>query len=332
MTSAPIAAWTFHGGRLGEARAAYPDAAGPWLDLSTGINPHSWPGVAELDIDWHALPGEHALAALEEAASAYFGVAEAHLCAVPGTEIGLRLVGDLLEGPAVHVGPGYRTHAAMLQGSREILAEAMAHAPLASVVLANPNNPDGHVTSRQVLDAQLAKLTGSPHWLIVDEAFADTSPAISIADRIGDKRPLVVFRSFGKFFGLAGVRLGFVLGPQTLIARVRAVLGSWPVSAAALAIGLAAYCDRTWIAGMREQLQAEAEALHAVLMRHGLTPQGACPLFSLAETDDAAQLFDQLARQAILTRPFDYDPRRLRIGLPGSADELERLDRALANG
>jgi cobalamin biosynthetic protein CobC len=323
---------TFHGGRLSEARAAYGGAGGPWLDLSTGISPHAWPGVADLDIDWRALPDEQALVALEAAAAAHFGVRAANLCAVPGTEIGLRLVGAMIDGPAVRVGPGYRTHAAMLSAAREIAAAALENAIDASILLANPNNPDGHVVSPSLLDAHLIRLAGSPHWLIVDEAFADASPAASIADRINDGRPLILFRSFGKFFGLAGVRLGFVLGPHALIERVRAGLGSWPVSSAALAIGTAAYHDRAWTEKMRAQLQAEATALDGILLRHGLYPRGDCPLFRLVETEDAFGLFDHLARQAILTRPFDHDPRLLRIGLPGSDTALARLDRALARG
>ncbi|WP_213980455.1 threonine-phosphate decarboxylase [Sphingomonas sp. dw_22] len=324
--------FTFHGGRLSEARSAYAEASRPWLDLSTGINPHAWPGIADIDIDWRALPDERALIALETAAATYFGTHAANVCAVPGTEIGLRLVGSMIEGPSVHVGPGYRTHTAMLPGARAIRTEELPEIRDASILLANPNNPDGHVTSSSLLDAHLDRLKGTPHWLIVDEAFADTQPAISIADRIDDARPLILFRSFGKFFGLAGVRLGFVLGPQALIERVHARLGSWPVSSAALAIGTAAYRDRAWIEAMRDRLRAEAEALNRVLLRHGLQPQGDCPLFRLIQAPDAPALFDHLARQAILTRPFDQDSHRLRIGLPGSDEALARLDRALAYG
>lgn len=312
--------WTFHGGRLSAAKAAYRDAPGPWLDLSTGINPHRWPGAAGATIDWAALPDEVALRDLEAAAARYFEVDPDHLCAVPGTEIGLRLLGTMIAGPLAHVGPGYRTHAD--------IAPAATPATEASILLANPNNPDGRLFDRH----KLLAMTRPPHWLIVDEAFADVEPRWSIADRIGDAQRLIIFRSFGKFFGLAGVRLGFVLGQRPMIARYRARLGSWPVSAAALAIGAAAYRDAAWIDEMRTRLRADAAALDVVLAGHGLVATGACPLFRLIATDDAATLFDRLARQAILTRPFDHDPRWLRIGLPGSAEALERLDRALADG
>ena len=115
-------------------------------------------------------------------------------------------------------------------------------------------------------------------------------------------------------------------------AAFRARLGAWPVSSAALAIGTAAYRDQAWIAATRKRLMADKAALDTVLQRHGFSPRGESPLFRLIETEDAQALFDRLARHAILTRPFDYDPRWLRLGLPGSPEGLERLDRALANG
>jgi len=142
----------------------------------------------------------------------------------------------------------------------------------------------------------------------------------------------VIFRSFGKFFGLAGLRLGFVIGPRAVIAKFRARLGAWPVSAASIAIGTAAYRDAAWIASSRADLHRWAAALDAVLARHGLAARGGCPLFRLVETDQAEALFERLARRAILTRPFDYDPRWLRLGLPGSEADLARLDTALTLG
>jgi len=143
---------------------------------------------------------------------------------------------------------------------------------------------------------------------------------------------LVVFRSFGKFFGLAGVRLGFVLGPPTLLARIRHRLGAWPLAAAALAIGSTAYRDHPWIAATRALLASEAQRLDAVLRETGLDPIGASPLFRLVECDDARGLFEKLARRFILTRPFADHPRWLRIGLPPSDAARERLREALADG
>lgn len=320
--------WTWHGGGLAAARRHF--GGEDWLDLSTGINPHPWPGVASLAFDWQRLPEPGSLTALEHAAATMFGADPAHVCAVPGTEIGLRLVGALagrlIDGPAAHVVPSYRTHAAMVPGSAAIpfpAAGAAEGEDRGALILANPNNPDGWLlTSADVLSR-------SKGWLLVDEAFADCHPDCSVAPLVGEGRKLIVFRSFGKFFGLAGVRLGFVLAPQAILEPLREMLGAWPLSAPALAIGTAAYADTAWIAATRERLFAQAHALDTMLARNGYQPRGACPLFRLVEVDEAAALFERLARQAILTRPFAENPRWLRLGLPQDSAALARLEAAL---
>ncbi|MEI9926884.1 MAG: aminotransferase class I/II-fold pyridoxal phosphate-dependent enzyme [Sphingomonas sp.] len=330
-----MAGWTFHGGRLSEARRTYPQAPLPWLDLSTGINPHAWPGAAGVEIDWQPLPDEKELAALEAAAAAHFGASPASVCALPGTEIGLRLLGGLgLPVPAHYVSPGYRTHGeAFAEGraiDRAVLAAAAEEA--GTILLANPNNPDGHIFAAEELLRLASRSSSSGGWLVIDESFADACPEASLAPRLDETMPVLLLRSFGKFFGLAGVRLGFAVGPQAPIGALRRKLGSWPVSAAALRIGIGAYRDAVWIEAMRERLAADASALDAVLARHGIASLGDCPLFRLADAGDGAALFDRLARQGILTRPFDDARSWLRFGLPGSEEALARLDRALTDG
>lgn len=318
--------WTWHGGGLEAAKRRFGGA--DWIDLSTGINPHPWPGAATMAFDWQRLPDTQDLARLEAVAARYFGVDARHVCAVPGTEIGLRLVGALIGGPAQHMAPGYRTHGAMIAGSAAVTwpdtGDRAGH-----LILANPNNPDGRALAAGTMHDLLERRTG---WLLADEAFADADPASSIAASVGDGRRLVVFRSFGKFFGLAGVRLGFVLAPQAIVAALRERLGAWPLSAAAIAIGTAAYADAGWIAAARQRLGEEAAALDAMLARRGHRPAGACPLFRLIEVGDAHALFERLARRAILTRPFADQPRWLRLGLPADAVALARLDAALIDG
>ncbi|MGV7119284.1 aminotransferase class I/II-fold pyridoxal phosphate-dependent enzyme [Sphingopyxis sp. 550A] len=317
--------WTWHGGALEAAKRHFGTGDAPWLDLSTGINPHRWPGADKMAIDWHRLPEREALAHLEAAAAAHFGVEARHVCAVPGSEVGLRLAGRIIGGAARHVAPAYRTHGEIFSDSAPI-DRAEAPTCKGTLLLANPNNPDGRIVDIAMLDAMLAEREG---WLLVDEAFADCAPVTSIAHRIDADTRLLVFRSFGKFFGLAGVRLGFVLGPPSFLDALRVLLGAWPVSAAAIAIGTAAYRDRDWIDTMRKRLSREAAALDALFARHNLPVTGACPLFRLVETAEAGVLFDRLARAAILTRPFADRPLWLRLGLPGSAAALARLDAAL---
>ena len=195
-------------------------------------------------------------------------------------------------------------------------------------MLANPNNPDGVDRST----AQLARLADAQMraggWLIVDEAFADAMPESGF---VGGER-VVVLRSFGKFFGLAGVRLGFVIAPPDIVQRLRDLLGDWPVSSHAIVWGSAAYADRTWIAATRTALVERAAALDAVLVRHGLVAKGACPLFRMVETPDAEALFLRLAAAGILVRPFADAPQRLRFGVPAAAADLERLEKVLRHG
>ncbi|MEO5586324.1 MAG: threonine-phosphate decarboxylase [Novosphingobium sp.] len=324
--------WTYHGGRLAAARAVFGDHPGPWIDLSTGINPDPWREVDSVEIDWQRLPEEGALRDLEAAAANHFGADPANVAALPGTEIGLRLLGDLLTGPAEYRWPSYRTHAEIFASSEPVRGIAPKGSGARHLVLANPNNPDGQqLPAARLLDL-LSELHDHGAWLIVDEAFADANPRESLTPHVSDDAPLVVFRSFGKFFGLAGVRLGFVLGPSEIVAACRARLGAWPVSSAAIAIGAAAYRDHEWIAGTRAALAGKAAELDALLSGHGLAAMGQCPLFRLIKTSDAAEAFERLARQAILTRPFDYNPEWLRIGLPRDEDEWARLDRALSRG
>lgn len=316
-------ALTCHGGRLDEAAALYPRAPQPWIDLSTGINPVAWRPDASIEIDWGRLPSPSALARLEEIAAALFGARASSVVAVPGTEIALRMIGRLgLPGPFHWVAPGYPTHAEAFEHATPIAIEdaASTHGTL---LLANPNNPDGRMLDRATLCAWARR-----RWLIVDEAFVECDPAASLLPALPDKT--IVLRSFGKFFGLAGVRLGFVIGPDDIVRRFRSMLGDWPVSGAAIAFGTAAYRDTAWITAARARIAGDARALDAVLRRHGLQPRGECPLFRLVTCDPS--LFARLARAGILTRSFDYAPDWLRIGLPANAGALGRLDRALGDG
>lgn len=322
------ARWTWHGGGLEAARRHF--GAGDWIDLSTGINPKPWLGAADLAFDWQRLPDPDALAQLEAVAASFFGVDARHVCAVPGSEIGLRLTGMLVNRPARHIAPSYRTHGEMIADCAPIEPEA-ARSHDGTLILANPNNPDGRVTGVVAMRALLTG-RGTDDWLLVDEAFADIDPGASVATLVNDDARLVVFRSFGKFFGLAGVRLGFVIAPQTIVAALRERLGAWPLSAAAIAIGTAAYIDRDWVAATRARLFADAAALDALLARQGHRPTGDCPLFRLIEVEDARALFERLAQRAILTRPFADRPDWLRIGLPADAGARARLEAALADG
>lgn len=318
--------WTWHGGGVKAARAHF--GGTDWIDLSTGINPHPWPHADTTPVNWRDLPCEHALRELEATAAQHFGAAPDNVCAVPGTEVGLRIVGEFLPAPVCHVSPTYRTHAEMAACSRAVSREELAAHQTGTLILAHPNNPEGYLAETQgVLDR--VKPANGTAWVALDEAFTDCDPARSMAQAVDDATRLIVFRSFGKFFGLAGLRLGFVIAPSAIVQRLRAKLGAWPVSAAAIAIGTAAYRDRQWVQHMREKLDNDARQVDLMLRSMGYTVSGECPLFRLIDCADGHALFHHLARQQILTRPFDGQPRWLRIGLPENAQALDRLARAL---
>jgi cobalamin biosynthetic protein CobC len=327
MTSA----FLHHGGRLAEAVRRFGGEAGDWLDLSTGLNPVPWPVAQAPATDWTALPDPDALAALEAAAARHFGSDPALTCAVPGSETALRLLAGMLERPGRALVPAYRTHAEAFAKSRPI---AFAQDPQDGevIVLANPNNPDGLLHAPADILGWHARIARTEGWLIADEAFADCHPDASVAAEVAPGSRLIVLRSFGKFFGLAGLRLGFVIAPPTLAVRLRLLLGSWPVHAAALTIGRAAYADAEWTADTRADLTRRAAALDAVLEHNGLAPQGACPLFRYLTGCDAQALFARLAQARILTRPFAERPDTLRLGVPADPAALGRLDRALRHG
>jgi cobalamin biosynthetic protein CobC len=195
-------------------------------------------------------------------------------------------------------------------------------------VLVNPNNPSG----RALPPDQVVDLTDGT--LLVDEAFADLDPALSVAPLAGAPgfERLIVLRSFGKFHGLAGARLGFLVAEPALVARVRQALGDWPVSGPAIAAGLAAYADTAWAILTRLRLVDDAARLDALLRQAGFDIAGGTSLFRLTRAADAPRRFQVLAQAGILTRPFPWDETLIRFGLPGPqadwlrlADALERL-------
>ena len=318
-----------HGGSLGEARAAYGEPPEGWLDLSTGINPHAYP-ISLPPRALASLPDPADVERLEALArETYRAPDSAAVVAVPGTQAAIQLLPTLFAPRRVGVlTPTYAEHVSAWARAGHGVREVSALDTDADVmVLVNPNNPDGAVRPQRAI-LGLAERAETGGFVLVDEAFADIAPAASVAPWAG--RPgLVILRSFGKFYGLPGLRLGFVLGPDDLVHRLRDLLGPWAVSGPALDAGLAALGDRAWAAAMRVRLAASALALDACLARHGLAVIGGTLLFRLVETPDAARLHHALARRGLWTRRFTRWPYWLRFGLPRDESGLGRLDHAL---
>jgi cobalamin biosynthetic protein CobC len=331
--------FAYHGGRLCVARQLYPDVPQPWVDLSTGINPSAYPAPRASARARNRLPEPTELARLESIAAAAFGVSEpSRLVATGGTENALRLLPHVLRlTDAAIAGPTYGSHAQAWVGANattRVVAESELSATTTRAValtIVNPNNPDGRVVARGPLLALHDSLQASGGVLIVDEAFADIDPQISVADLAGSERAprLIVLRSFGKFYGLAGLRLGFVIAAPSIGATLRHLLGDWPVSVDALTAGIAAYADSTWAQRTRESLQRTAQRFDRLLTGSGFEIVGGTTLFRLARAQDAQSRFAHLLSCGVLARPFDHDATLLRFGLPGGRNDWQRLTTAL---
>ncbi len=320
MTTAATDPFRFHGGRLAAAAARFDSAPQPWIDLSTGISPWAYPVPEMGQAAWSRLPEPEELERLEAAAAQTFGVDNpAEIVAVPGSDMAIRLLGTLFaEQRSAMLTPIYSGHKAAWPDATEIGLEAAAEYDL--IVLANPNNPDGRIVSPE-------HLRTLPGQVIVDEAFADTAPLASLLPERGDA---IVLRSFGKFYGLAGVRLGFVIADSVVAERLRTMLGDWPVSGIAVTVGLAAYQDQQWQDNQRRHLQEAADRLDKLLEKSDLDIIGGTSLFRLTSHDKARELFVILGQSGILVRPFSDIATQLRFGLPASEGEWTRLEDALS--
>jgi cobalamin biosynthetic protein CobC len=326
-----------HGGDLTEAIARHGGTPQMWLDLSSGINPWPWPIPADVPgAVWQRLPSRAAEKGLIAAArDAYSVPAAAEVVAAPGTQALIQWLPQLARaGPVAIAGPTYHEHElAWRFAGHDVIAladlddfpETACHA-----VVVNPNNPDGRVTGHAALARAAALLRDRGGWLVVDEAFADVRPAIS-AIGLCAELPVVVLRSFGKFYGLAGLRLGFAITQRDIAQRISLALGPWPCSGPALNIGAAALRDHEWAVCARDAIEQQAGKLDAVLAAAGLTVRGGTGLFRLVRHPDASNMQAALAARRIWCRRFDWADDLLRFGLPLNDHDLDRLAGALAS-
>lgn len=338
-----------HGGRLRAAAAHYDIPLSDWLDLSTGINPQAWP-VPPVPADaWLRLPEDED--GLDQAAAAYYGCPAANLLALAGSQAAIQLLPHLFAPTRVAMlAPTYAEHPAAWQAAGHALCELPAAELLASdariIVVGQPNNPTGSHFSPSELLATADRLAGQGGFLLIDEAFVDATPALSLAAHAG--RPgLLILRSLGKFFGLAGARVGFLLADPVLLDRVREALGPWPVSGPARFAARLALADHAWQAAARQRLAGDSARLGELLAplnevdsaerrraearptQPSHAPPAGTALFRWLPHPQAAALAEEFARQGILVRHFDH-LSALRFGLPGTAADWQRLSAAIA--
>jgi cobalamin biosynthetic protein CobC len=319
-----------HGGRLRRAALEYGIPLSDWLDLSTGINPHGYPAPPIPPAIWQRLPEDHD--GLEAAAARYYGTDE--LLPVAGSQPAIQALPALIAGERVTVlAPTYAEHPHAWRDRcvRACAADTIdaAVADTDVLLLVQPNNPSGTQFPRARLLDWHARLAARGGWLIVDEAFIDADPAESLAGDAG--RPnLIVLRSLGKFFGLAGARVGFVLAPAELRERLAARLGPWTIGGPARHVARTALADGAWQTAMRTRLARDGIRLAELLHRSGLGEPAGPALFQWLRHPDAAALHHRLARTGILVRHFDA-PASLRFGLPPDETGWARLALALAD-
>ncbi|WP_171125305.1 MULTISPECIES: threonine-phosphate decarboxylase [unclassified Ruegeria] len=306
-----------HGGGLDGAIESYGGARGDWMDLSTGINPHPYDVTGLTPSDWSALPDHGAFERLTSAARRFWSVPdEADILPAPGASALIARIPDLAPRGRVHITPPtYNEHAAAFSAHGWSI---QPDGPAEARVIVHPNNPDGRIWTEADANAPLT---------VIDESFCDVSPEASLI-HLATKPGVIVLKSFGKFWGLAGLRLGFAIGDPNLIARLNDLTGPWAVSGPALRIGERALSDTAWADATRQRLTEETIRLDTLLTRKGARLVGGTTLFRLYAVDKAADWQDRLAHAHIWSRIFPYSQTYLRLGLP-PANGWARLEAAL---
>ncbi len=305
-----------HGGNLDAAIAHYGGDRAEWIDLSTGINPQPYPLPRFGNDLWTALPDSRAFDRLTDAARQFWAIPDAAaVLAVPGASAAIAQLPRVLLGQTVRIAtPTYNEHQAAFSGAGWDIAPNNADVQVA----VHPNNPDGRMWTA-------AELTGPS--VIIDESFCDVAPATSHIARAAEPGT-VILKSFGKFWGLAGLRLGFAIGDPDLISALKEALGPWQVSGPALFIGAEALRDFAWAEDTRLRLETDSARLDRIMVGSQARPLGGTPLFRLYEVADAPAAQAHLAHHRIWSRAFPYAPTWLRLGLPAE-EGFDRLATAI---
>ena len=302
--------------------------------MSTGVNPWPYEPAAISSSAWARLPERAEGVALENIARATYGAPNsAEIIAAPGTQAIIQWLPRLYRVDSVGVlGPTYDEHEKCWKtcGAKVINAASLDALDRCDVIVAvNPNNPDGRLYDPKVLKALAGKITARGGLLVVDEAFMDVvEPGFSLIPSLQEEN-VIVLRSFGKAYGLAGLRLGFAIAPSALNCPLREALGPWAVSGPALAVGAQALADAQWLFASTQRLIHDSGRLKDLLQSSGFQIVGGTPLFQLAQQQDAAASFDRLCRAGILTRAFEDRPNLLRFGVPPDEKAWRRLEAAL---
>ncbi|QMU57108.1 MAG: threonine-phosphate decarboxylase [Boseongicola sp.] len=315
-----------HGGDLARAINTYGGTANDWIDLSTGINRRAYPVPMLSDAAWRSLPDKDATANLLQAARTAYRTTWP-MTQMAGAQAAIQLLPRLATpGEARILSPTYNEFQAALNDANWTVTRVTSETDLPGAdvaIVVNPNNPTGH----HIHPEALHKLAQKVGILIVDESFGDATPDLSLLPGTMPEN-VVVLRSFGKFFGLAGARLGFVAGPQNMIDQIQSGAGPWPASGPAIEIGTKALNDLNWQDNMRTQLAEDASRMDSIAIKAAWIPVGGTHLFRTYDTGAAAACQEMLANSRIWSRIFPYSNSWMRLGFPGSEEEWERFEDA----
>lgn len=335
-----------HGGSVELAAQTYGIALENWLDLSTGINPVGWPVPSIPKSFFHSLPDYSQ--SLLNSARTYYGCES--IIAGAGSQAFIQALPRLREASVVAVPAlGYTEHEASWTACGHEILRYQSTAELQQwlddercdvVLVINPNNPSTQQVAKTQLLQWREKLEKRQGWLIVDEAFMDMQPENSLAG-VSQLKGLIVLRSLGKFFGLAGIRVGFALAETAVLRQIAGELGPWHVSGPSQWVAQQALADRVWQQSTRLRLAAWMSA-YQKLLDDTLGPIVGCNgehahlfISYRAERSLGEHLYQALAKQGVLIRLIDVDEREilLRFGLLDTreSESLKKLRNSILN-
>jgi cobalamin biosynthetic protein CobC len=327
-----------HGGKLEEIKSAYPRQKLDWIDLSTGISPFSYP-TDDKSIDLKGLPQHQE--SLMQAACQYYKTQ--NLTVIPGSMWAIQMLPVLRRLKVTDVRPvllpkqgfnehqkSWRAQGYKIEVYNEVPTDQQLNHAQACVVI-NPNNPTGRLTEATVLKDMLKILTSNGAWLIIDEAFIDPYQILnldkySMSNRVADEN-LIVLRSFGKFFGLAGLRLGVILANKVIQNNISSLLNNWSINNSAQAIGIKAWLDDSWQSKNNKKLALAGERLRLLFITLNYTTVGTV-FFQTLYIKNAKELYESLLSKGIYTRLLDNE-NGIRFGLPSTELHWQRLKQVL---
>lgn len=307
----------------------FPSAPTPWLDLSTGINPWPYP-LSNIEIsDLHHLPTKRSFENCRDSMSAAFLCPADTILPTPGSEILIRLLPTILQPNTIAIlSPSYSDHANAWQRAGFSVIETgnpINHLEnVDCIVVCNPNNPDGRTFNFETLTTLHSAMRKRNGWLIIDEAYNDLYPHLSFTSQAGSNN-LIILKSVGKFYGLAGLRLGALIAPPPVLNAMSDRLGVWSISDLVLNVGAEVYQNSKWKLQTRNRLKEASQRLNTLLSQSGLTIAGSTDLFSFVSTPNSHDLWEHLADNGIYTRRFAWSKTHLRIGIPPSEQAEIRL-------